>query len=808
MASAVKIFSAAINSGTPAWLNPSYATVEDGTTASVQCTTTARTSGYLCCSAPGFSAGDIPDGSTITGIALRVLGQLPGNWTFGAELSKDNGSTAVGTAKSLGTATANVLMNYVFGADGDLWGTTWTVIEARSIAARIKATNSSSFAGSAYVDAVEVTVYFAPPPANPVNAAFSSGGSSAVAASGVRVALGSVAATGAATVAVSGEVQRIKVDVAGAATVAMAGGMLRAGACLLAAGASAALAAGVLRPGSVSPSGAATVAAASRVAGGGSVSVAGASAVLVEARVNKTVLMSPSSGANSGQAYPWANPGNVVAKDGVGTASNPPVGDSTDFLGAYFDAFSSLPANALVQGYQVRARVMAASGNSPQWQIKVLNAPSYKQVQLASTGAWQDLATGDLMTLYPLDAATMRNGGYAIPAFLYVYGIGSPLSVDWMGLEVTYLEATQYQGALGVQGSASVSVSGMVLKGGAVHPSGTASASVSARVMAAGGTASHGAASALFFSGNRLPASAASAGAASVALFYQRARVAAWGASGVATVVEAGQVPKRGSLSVSGASSVSITPSALRRGALSTSGAAAVSCQCAYVGGGACESRGVASWLAYCQGPMAGEFWPGGASTVEASCVRGRLAGFGAGGAGGAAIAALARRYAAFSSAGTSLLVADGTSNFTTLQPITGAASVSVSGVLWRPGVLLSGGTSGVSTTGLALRWARFQPTGSSHVTQDWLLLVPGGLSAAGVAGMFPSASFVACASWGASGLAGVPDIAGVRAHAFRALLVRCSIENLSVGALSLVGLTCTASTDGLKVQVALEGLE
>jgi hypothetical protein len=163
MSSVTKIFSAGATSGSPVWSFPGHITAEDGSYASSYIPGKSY-SGTLIASTPGFTTSDIPDGSTILGISLRIkakssLNSYDSLSTVG--LSKDGGSTVAGTPKVQALHTLNMaLTDYTFGGPLDTWGTSWSPAEARSIAAMILGYNDYQVQATIYIDVVEVTVYF------------------------------------------------------------------------------------------------------------------------------------------------------------------------------------------------------------------------------------------------------------------------------------------------------------------------------------------------------------------------------------------------------------------------------------------------------------------------------------------------------------------------------------------------------------------------------------------------------------------------------------------------------------------------
>lgn len=146
----------AIGGGTIAWTNPSNIEANDGNSAG--CTPAAATTNDL--RGGSFLLG-IPSNATIDGILLEVsaFAGVGGIEKFNTVALESGGGSSANRATAATLATSPTVFS--FGGSADLWGTTWTPVQANAVIANVSLVSSTGVpAGSVLVDFFRVTVFF------------------------------------------------------------------------------------------------------------------------------------------------------------------------------------------------------------------------------------------------------------------------------------------------------------------------------------------------------------------------------------------------------------------------------------------------------------------------------------------------------------------------------------------------------------------------------------------------------------------------------------------------------------------------
>lgn len=157
---------AAVDDGGEAWVNPGNIVASDGSKAAVNLFSVGAISDQLISSQHALSS--VPDGATITGIIVRIEREVAIDTQTVVDhtvrLTK-NGSTPVGDNKA-DTVTDWGLgdTNIDYGADDDLWGTTWTAAEVKAstfgVIFKNQKTAGSSLTTTCRVDAIWINVHY------------------------------------------------------------------------------------------------------------------------------------------------------------------------------------------------------------------------------------------------------------------------------------------------------------------------------------------------------------------------------------------------------------------------------------------------------------------------------------------------------------------------------------------------------------------------------------------------------------------------------------------------------------------------
>jgi hypothetical protein len=146
--------------GNQTWANPNNAKVEDGAYAQITGAGYGAYSDTLRCSNFGFA---IDSGATITGIKVGIKRfQAAGYSIADSTLQLTKAGSLVGTNNS-GTAWGGSLGWAYFGADGNMWGTTWTPAEINASGFGIWNAVGQEFTpgdGVFNIDAVTIQVFY------------------------------------------------------------------------------------------------------------------------------------------------------------------------------------------------------------------------------------------------------------------------------------------------------------------------------------------------------------------------------------------------------------------------------------------------------------------------------------------------------------------------------------------------------------------------------------------------------------------------------------------------------------------------
>ncbi len=145
------------------WTGPGNIYAKDNTWASYN---VAGNGNSTSLNATGFGLS-VPTGSTISGIQVTVVhkGSISNN-IKDQTIQLLKAGTAVGSNKASATGWGTGSQNANYGANNDLWGTTWTAadVDDPNFGVQVVAHDSSATATTAYVDNVTVTVTYTPPP--------------------------------------------------------------------------------------------------------------------------------------------------------------------------------------------------------------------------------------------------------------------------------------------------------------------------------------------------------------------------------------------------------------------------------------------------------------------------------------------------------------------------------------------------------------------------------------------------------------------------------------------------------------------
>jgi Tfp pilus assembly protein PilX len=117
---------------------------------------------------------NLPAGSTITGITAeieRAASSFNSIEDYDVYLLKAGAPSGNDKASTTDWTTSDSTRTY--GGSTDLWGTTWTEaqVEASNFGLRLKARNLTTSSRTAYVDHVEIRVYYTPPPTTTIGTA-------------------------------------------------------------------------------------------------------------------------------------------------------------------------------------------------------------------------------------------------------------------------------------------------------------------------------------------------------------------------------------------------------------------------------------------------------------------------------------------------------------------------------------------------------------------------------------------------------------------------------------------------------------
>ena len=145
------------------WTTSTNVLVEDQTTGTAgTATAAATTTGLPVLVTGGYGSFSVPTDRTITGVSVRIKGGYQGRTTNVSATIVQTGKTSV--AKPSQTQAAPITgatADLIFGGSTDLWGRTWTAadFEDASLGINVAPTQLSG-GGNAYIDVIEVTVYY------------------------------------------------------------------------------------------------------------------------------------------------------------------------------------------------------------------------------------------------------------------------------------------------------------------------------------------------------------------------------------------------------------------------------------------------------------------------------------------------------------------------------------------------------------------------------------------------------------------------------------------------------------------------
>jgi hypothetical protein len=144
------------NQSPRAWQNPSNATADDNTYASI--TSGVGVTQWL--KATSFGAS-VPTDATITGVLPSAALYASGSGVTVHKVQLVKGGSFAGTAKTPATSVGTSESTLEWGASDDLWGTTWTPTEvnASGFGFGISTTNTGS-PRSHYADAMWIIVHY------------------------------------------------------------------------------------------------------------------------------------------------------------------------------------------------------------------------------------------------------------------------------------------------------------------------------------------------------------------------------------------------------------------------------------------------------------------------------------------------------------------------------------------------------------------------------------------------------------------------------------------------------------------------
>lgn len=117
-------------------------------------------------------AFDIPVDATINGIEMKITryGQNSSDISDGQVYLMDAALNSKGSNYGTGTGWATSAETVAYGGAADLWGTTWSAedINQTNFGIMYEVSNSNGSARQAYIDNMEITIYYSRPDETPI----------------------------------------------------------------------------------------------------------------------------------------------------------------------------------------------------------------------------------------------------------------------------------------------------------------------------------------------------------------------------------------------------------------------------------------------------------------------------------------------------------------------------------------------------------------------------------------------------------------------------------------------------------------
>lgn len=199
----IRIAGAGTNTGGgTTWNNPGNITVDDTNYATANLGGGADSRNLV----SNNYAFSIPAGVTITGISVEIMRRSSsnsgGNSVIDLNLRLLKNGVAVGNSQASGTDWPTTFTAANYGGNNNLWGTTWTVadINNNNFGVLLEVDNESSNPRTAYVDYVQITVFYT----NPIPTITNFSPDSACINSGATVTINGTNFTGATSVTFNG----------------------------------------------------------------------------------------------------------------------------------------------------------------------------------------------------------------------------------------------------------------------------------------------------------------------------------------------------------------------------------------------------------------------------------------------------------------------------------------------------------------------------------------------------------------------------------------------------------------------------
>jgi hypothetical protein len=151
--------------GLDAWSNPSNASSEDGTYASLSAMSSTFSYSYYL-KATNFSF-NIPTGSTINGIEAQIKRYDDYQYTYDDDVKIVLSNGSIGSEDKAKTdAWGGTLAYFTYGGSSDLWSETWSVSDINDVDfglafyVRYNDDSNGSIGNNVYVDHIQIKVYY------------------------------------------------------------------------------------------------------------------------------------------------------------------------------------------------------------------------------------------------------------------------------------------------------------------------------------------------------------------------------------------------------------------------------------------------------------------------------------------------------------------------------------------------------------------------------------------------------------------------------------------------------------------------